>query len=27
LFGICVVDHDVCCIVGFDPGSEILFNS
>jgi hypothetical protein len=27
LFGICVVDHYVCCIVGFDPGSEILFNS
>jgi hypothetical protein len=24
LFSVCVVDHDVCCIVGFDLGGEIL---
>ena len=24
LFGVGVVDHDVCCVVGFDAGGEVL---
>lgn len=24
LFGVCVVDHDVCCVVGFDLCGEVL---
>jgi hypothetical protein len=26
LFGVGVVDHDVCGVVGFDFGGEVLFS-
>lgn len=27
LFGVGVVDHDVCCVVGLDLGSEVLYRN